>query len=59
VSTEIKRRWSQGSNIADFIKSLVEPFLAWQFYYDAFGKPPDGVKGLMELMESWSTMPNF
>ena len=54
VRPEVKRRWPPGSNIVDFIKSLVDPFLAWQTYYDAFGKPPawgernHGKKGVIE-----------
>ncbi len=41
VWPEIKRRWPPGSNLVDFLVNLVEPFLAWQAYYDAFGKPPE------------------
>jgi ubiquitin-protein ligase len=54
VQTEIKRRWPPGSNLIDFITNLVEPFLAWQVYYDAFGKAPEwgdrshGVEGILE-----------
>lgn len=54
VRTEIKRRWPQGSNLVDFLTNLVDPFLAWQVYYDAFGEPPEwggrshGIKGILE-----------
>ncbi len=41
VGPEIKRRWPPGSNLIDFLKNLVEPFLAWQVHYDIFGKPPE------------------
>jgi len=41
VWPEIKKRWPPGSNVADFIFKLVDPFLAWQAYYDAFGEPPE------------------
>ena len=40
VLPEIKRRWPLESSIADFLINLVDPFLAWQAYYDTFGKPP-------------------
>ena len=40
VRPEIKRRWSPGSNLVDFLINLVDPFIAWQAYYDAFDKPP-------------------
>ncbi|MBT3256935.1 MAG: hypothetical protein HN366_10815 [Deltaproteobacteria bacterium] len=54
VFPEINRRWPQGSNLVDFLDRLVEPFLAWQAYYDAFGEPPEwgerahGKKGIVE-----------
>lgn len=38
---EIRRRWPPGSNLVDFLVNLVEPFLSWQTYYDAFGEPPE------------------
>jgi len=40
VYAEIRKRWPPGSNIVYFINELVDPFLAWQTYYDAFQKPP-------------------
>lgn len=54
VRTEIKRRWPQGSSITDFLQNLVEPFLAWQLYYDAFSTPPEwgerkhGIEGIIQ-----------
>ena len=54
VRSEIKRRWPTGSNLVDFLVNLVEPFLAWQVYYDAFGEVPEwggrehGIKGILE-----------
>lgn len=41
VRPEIKRRWPPRAGIVDFLVNLVEPFLAWQAYYDAFGEPPE------------------
>jgi hypothetical protein len=49
----LKRRWRKGSNLVDFLSNLVDPFLAWQLYYDAFGKPPEwgerphGIQGII------------
>ncbi len=54
VGPEIRRRWPKGSSITDFIEKLVNPFLAWQVYYDAFGKPPawgeraHGITGIID-----------
>ncbi len=53
VFPEINRRWPPGSNLVGFLNKLVEPFLAWQAYYDAFGEPPEwgerahGKKGII------------
>lgn len=54
VRPEIRRRWPPNSNLVDFLVNLVEPFLAWQTYYEAFGEPPEwgdrahGLKGITE-----------
>ncbi|MBC2714087.1 MAG: hypothetical protein HF978_02150 [Desulfobacteraceae bacterium] len=40
VQAEIRQKWPQGSLIVDFIENIIEPFLAWQAYYDEFQKVP-------------------
>jgi hypothetical protein len=40
VYAEVTMHWKRGSNLVDFLKILVEPFLAWQAYYDAHGEEP-------------------
>jgi hypothetical protein len=55
VRAEIGKHWPAGSTIVEFIDNLVAPFLAWQSYYDAFGKAPPwgershGIKGIYEF----------
>ncbi|MCF8080481.1 MAG: hypothetical protein K9K88_14475 [Desulfobacterales bacterium] len=55
VRAEIGKHWPPGSSIVDFIDSLVAPFLAWQLYYDVFGKVPPwgershGITGIYEF----------
>lgn len=41
VWPEIKRRWTVGPHLTSFLSTLVDPFLAWQVYFDAFGEPPE------------------
>ena len=54
VRPEIRKRWPPGSKIVDFLNNLVDPFLAWQVYFDAFGQPPPwgqrshGITGIIE-----------
>lgn len=58
VQPEIRRRWPPGSNLVGFLKNLVDPFLAWQTYYHAFGKPPEwgerahGIEGIIDYYAS-------
>jgi len=40
VQGDIRRLWSSGSTIVDFLDNLVAPFLAWQAYYDVHQMPP-------------------
>lgn len=54
VQAETGRRWPPGSMITDFLENLVAPFLVWQAYYEAYGKPPPwgdlahGIQGIRQ-----------
>lgn len=55
VQAEIGMYWPPGSTIVDFLDKFVAPFLAWQFYYDVFQRPPPwgarphGKQGILEF----------
>lgn len=40
VEAEIKQKWPKGSLIVNFINDIIDPFLAWQAYYDVYQKAP-------------------
>ena len=40
VQADIGMRWAAGPTIVGFLENIVEPFLVWQAYYDAWQKPP-------------------
>lgn len=40
VRADIGMRWAAGPTIVEFLENIVEPFLVWQAYYDAYKKPP-------------------
>lgn len=42
VSSEYRRHWPHGSDITDFLKNLVKPFLVGQAYFEAHGHWPPG-----------------
>lgn len=54
VCAEIRQKWPKGSSIVGFIDNIIEPFLAWQAYYDAsqevppWGQRSHGTKGILE-----------
>jgi len=54
VRTDLNARWVAAPRIVPFLKTLVGPYLAWQVYYDAFGRPPPwgershGAQGILE-----------
>ena len=55
VQADISMRWAAGPTIVEFLENIVEPFLVWQAYYDAFKKPPSwgefshGKNGIIEF----------
>lgn len=43
VASEYRIHWPRGSDLADFLSNLVEPYFLSQLYYDAHGRwPPTG-----------------
>lgn len=42
---EIRRHWPWGSDLTDFVSTLVKPFFLWQFYFETHGvSPPTGAR---------------
>ena len=44
VPSEYRWHWPHGSNLADFLKDLVQPFFVGQAYYQAHGRWPVGAE---------------
>lgn len=40
TNLDIYKVMLEGGGIADFAKKVIDPFVAWQLYYDTFGGPP-------------------
>ena len=60
VNAEVRLYWPPDSSLAVFLKTLVDPWLAWQAYYDAHHEPPSwgardhGPEGIYEFyQEHW------
>ena len=54
VASEYRIHWPRGSDLTDFLQSLVVPYLVAQLYYDAHGRWPEngershGREGILE-----------
>ena len=42
VFSEYRKHWPPGSDLTDFLSTLVQPFLVGQAYYQAYGRWPPG-----------------
>ena len=63
VKGEIAKRWQLNRTLVHFLKDFVEPFLAWQAYYEIFQKPPEwggrphGGPGILEFYAELLNVP--
>ena len=40
IHLDILKVMSAGRGFPDFAEKIIDPFIAWQLYYDTFGEPP-------------------
>ena len=59
VSTEYRKHWPPGSDLSDFLDTLVRPFLVGQAYYQDHGRWPAGHErshGLAGIIEAYEDL---
>ena len=59
VSTEYRKHWPPGSDLADFLDNLVRPYLVGQAYYQDHGHWPTGHErphGLAGIIEAYQDL---
>lgn len=63
VRAEIRMKWQPKRGIVGFLQDFVEPFLAWQLYYEThgnagpFGERKHGAEGIIEFYAEYLEIP--